>query len=699
MFFQIEDICAQQTDEAIRKTIGSLPRDLPATYQRALERVVRDHKAEVARKMFRWVTAAKRPLSLMEIREAIAVEPCQISSQEDKLVNDVYQLVPWCGNLLALDEEEGLVQFAHHSVKDYLLSGAVSQNSLHRDSFQFRIRQREVDQEAGEICCTYLNFSDFEREVVHFPQVPSGLDPINVVETSLSRNSSPIVTPSLLRLSKLRRARRDTKDSALWRQLHLTSLRVAAMWPQNLQTRYYFLAYASEYWLHHTSKFKEKNQCWSLFRRLVLTENITLAPKPWSIKEWKASDAKVHNYILETEHYALLCLANFEQPVHANAHLVRMVRHKCPLLCSDEMLQFLVNATRWVEEFWSTWDRVLIIAAERGRVDLVQRVLELAKGGIGQRSNDAPPPMDASLAQSWTWVWRQAVWQGSYEMLDPLLTYKATMLGKLKERGYEELYLAASTGNLELTGRLLKAHVDPNVVPSTQSPPFDSILAAAASGEVLEVVERLLRAGAEVNSYEFELRETALGAAITQGRTLNVIALLAAGADVYVHPGYDSPMSLAAAAGNEDVKVLLLLAGAQSIGLSGIYDLQDHLSLGKDDTIKRANWLASLQCGLYMKQKHHCNMLYSSFSPKDRKFFDDMKKYVQQRCGSEVSSIEVKKAVAAFLCRRTSEPVQRILNQELRKRSFKPEDTGSEMDLYELYIDGLQRDIAEGLGD
>ena len=685
MFFQIEDICAQHSDEAIRRIIGSLPRDLPATYQRALERVVRNHKAEVARKMFRWVAAAKRPLSLMEIREAIAVEPCQPFSQQDKLVNDVYQLIPWCGNLLVLDEEEGLVQFAHHSVKDYLLSREVPEISSHH----FRIKLRDVDREAGEICCTYLNFSDFERQVIHLPQVSSGLDPKAIVETSLSASSSPTMTSSLLRLNNLRKAGSATDASDIWRRLHLTSLRVATMWPQNLQTRYYFLAYASEYWLHHTSNFNEEDQCWGLFKSLVLAEKTTLAAKPWSMEEWKAWGAKVQGYILKTEHRALLSLAVLEQLTYARADLCRVICDDYSPQRSDELLQFHIDATRMVEDFWSTWDPVLIIAAERRSLGRVKQVLKLAGGFesvLAQKKSKKFSPMDAALAQSWDLAWWQAEREPTCEMLDLLLTYKAIMWGKLGERGYEELRAAASTENLELTRRLLDARVDPNVVPSTQPSSFDSILAAAASEGSLEVVEQLLHAGAEVNSQALGLRESALVAAAKHDRMLIVIALLAAGADVNAHSGHLSLTPLAAAAGYEDVIVLLLLAGAQLKDGSGYYRHRYCFYLEKDESIRRAKWLASLQCDLDIYLTFGSYRLDSSFPSKDRKFFDDMKNHVLYSCGTEMRSIKVTEAVAVFLNGRVKADLRKILLKEFRESSFKGWSLAGGMNLYDFSI-------------
>ena len=687
MSFQIEDICAQDTDKAIRRIIRSLPRDLPATYQRALERVVRNRKAEVASKMFRWVAAAKRPLSLMEIREAIAVEPCQPFSQQDKLVNDVDQLVPWCGNLLVLDEEEGLVQFAHHSVKDYLLSKEVSETLSHH----FRLEIQDVDHEAGEICCTYLNFSDFERQVIHLPQVRSGLDPKAIVETSLSASSSPTMTSSLLRLHHLRKARRATEASDIWRQLHLTSMRVATMWPQNLQNRYYFLAYASEYWLHHTNRFNEKDPCWSLFRRLVLAEETTLAAKPWSMEEWKVFDAKVQNFILKTEHHALLSLADPEQLAHAGADFLKVIRNQFSYRCSDEVFQILVNVSGTVEGFWSTWDPVLIIAAERCRLDWVQKILKLAGGSepaVAQNKagkfDPVPALTDASLAQSWTSAWQQAEREGTCEMLDLLLTYKAIMLGKPEERGYEELSAAALTGNLELTRRLLDARVDPNLVPSTQPPSFESILAAAASRGSFEVVGQLLYAEADSNLQTAGKCQTALAAAAMQGRMLIVIALLAAGADPSPHCWHPNLTSLDAAAGHEDVMVLLLLAGAKFRDLAGCYQLQNCVHLGTNESLKRAKWLASLQYDIDTQLMVEYHRSYRSFPFKNREFFDDMKNHVLHNCGTEMRPKKVMEAVAIYLNRRVKADLRKVLAKELRKSSSKPGGYAASGKMYEL---------------
>lgn len=147
MAFQIEDICSQECDSDIRKTINKLPKDLPETYNRIISRIVRLGEAELAKKIFLWVATVQRPMFLGEIREAIAVEPHQLHSDPQRFINDMSQIVSWCGNLIAMDEEDSTVQFTHQAVKSFLLEGFPNQKNA-----DFHFQQ-------GEICVTYLNFN------------------------------------------------------------------------------------------------------------------------------------------------------------------------------------------------------------------------------------------------------------------------------------------------------------------------------------------------------------------------------------------------------------------------------------------------------------------------------------------------------------------------------------------------------------
>ena len=140
--------------------IHALPKDLPETFNRALSRVLRGKKADIVAKIFQFVAAAKRPLSLPELREAVSVETCQKALSPDQLVNDIGHLRAWSASLIILDEEEELVQYAHHSVKDFLQSTSVDKSL---DIFQFKFP--DADDMVGQICVTYLNLENLGTEL------------------------------------------------------------------------------------------------------------------------------------------------------------------------------------------------------------------------------------------------------------------------------------------------------------------------------------------------------------------------------------------------------------------------------------------------------------------------------------------------------------------------------------------------------
>lgn len=58
----------------IRKSPAALPRGLPETLEQRLLWIVEEDNAENAENIFRWIATAKRPLSPVELREAITFQ-------------------------------------------------------------------------------------------------------------------------------------------------------------------------------------------------------------------------------------------------------------------------------------------------------------------------------------------------------------------------------------------------------------------------------------------------------------------------------------------------------------------------------------------------------------------------------------------------------------------------------------------------
>ena len=97
------------------------------------------------------MVAARRPLTVEEIREALSVEPGEKAWNADKLINNMQKVLDCCGSLVIIDEELWTVHFAHHSIKQHLISNAEGTNSA------FALTSRSAESALTTICITYLN--------------------------------------------------------------------------------------------------------------------------------------------------------------------------------------------------------------------------------------------------------------------------------------------------------------------------------------------------------------------------------------------------------------------------------------------------------------------------------------------------------------------------------------------------------------
>ena len=166
-------MCRQVCDADIRKSLAALHRGLPETFEQRLLWIVQEGNAE---NIFRWIATAKRPLSPLELREAITIQATDEVFQQDRLANNIERMVSLCGDLVVWDDEESVVQFAHHSFKTFLPSKSETRAT---DRFHFQLS--EADHTAGEICVAYLNLNDFEQQLANVRNAPSSVQPEDIV--------------------------------------------------------------------------------------------------------------------------------------------------------------------------------------------------------------------------------------------------------------------------------------------------------------------------------------------------------------------------------------------------------------------------------------------------------------------------------------------------------------------------------------
>ena len=103
---------------------------------------------DLARKVLAWITCAKRPLTILELRHALAIEVGETHLDEDNLTQ-TEDLIAACAGLVTVDQESGIIRLVHYTTQEYFER---TQNLWFPDA--------EVDITLA--CVTYLSFDAFE---------------------------------------------------------------------------------------------------------------------------------------------------------------------------------------------------------------------------------------------------------------------------------------------------------------------------------------------------------------------------------------------------------------------------------------------------------------------------------------------------------------------------------------------------------
>jgi ankyrin repeat protein len=477
--FQVEDLCRQKSDAEIRQALKSLPKDLPETYQRALSRIVKDGNQKLASRIFRWIAVAKRPLRLEELREAIAVLPGDEFLDRERLVNNADIIVPSCGSLLVSDDEDIVVQFAHHTVQDFLLS---EEYQTMADPFHFSLS--EVDRMAGEICVTYLHFNDFKRQLIPRKRLPPAIQPSNILASTTSTGQGRVAQYGL-KFARIVAKRSKTKFNIVQHLDAIASLeRDDSL---QLQMQYPFLVYARSFWLSHTKNFFQLPPSMASMWRQPIVTNHEFALQPWLGAYGEPSKNSLLDYIAEESHCALIdCLlydAGREMEITEADMGVLICRasRKGTLAVVNHVLNKRLSPQMPFELGQEHKDIALAWAVSGGHMNVVDALL-----AAGADVNAGPTAL------------QRAAEDGNLEMAELLIRAKADVNARLGYFGFTALQRAARVGHLEILERLLIAGADVNA-PAAENGGFTALQAAARHGH-LNVVRRLLSSHADVNA-------------------------------------------------------------------------------------------------------------------------------------------------------------------------------------------------------
>ncbi|KAL8753875.1 MAG: hypothetical protein Q9199_004740 [Rusavskia elegans] len=502
----------KKSDRQIIDTLNHLPRDLPETFGRILANFTEPEDVAIGKQIFRWLAVAKRPLTVHELREAIAIEPLQDVWKPECFVNDMNKAVACCGNLVLVEEEQQTMHFTHSSVRQYLCSDVVT-----NPQSRYHVDLDTADADAGAICVTYLNLPVFKKQIARTPKVNLNT---TVITSAIVKNTLPAGRSSnKIALNLLRR--RDKSSKSVQRLLEETAgINELTRQVATLE-QYSFLSYAQRFWLEHTKQriSPRPGKLWRLWCNLL--ENThwrdTLASCPWTFEDWEKGSTKIAEWTVENNHCSLAQLLYDSEKARTNENLRILFQDAAGRGCRE-----LIELRLTLGKVSSTVLQSSLQSAALGGHLAVVEILLQAKADVNAA---------ASYSGGRTAL-QSASWGGYLAVVERLLQAKADVnAAPADDFGITALEAAAGGGHLAVVERLLQAKADVNATPA--KPCGRTGLQAAAEGGHLAVVERLLQEKADVNAAaSYSGGRTALQAAAGGGHLAVVERLLQEKADV-----------------------------------------------------------------------------------------------------------------------------------------------------------------------
>lgn len=401
---------------------------------------------------------------------------------------------------MTLDEEENLVQFAHHTIKIFLLEES---NDPSLADFHFDLAHANF--EAEEICVTYLSFEELKLQLAREPKIAPLANPSSILRVSLAHGFDTKISSRLM--SFVTRERRDLLRMQ-GRILDEAMDQRAVQYAATLQETYALLAYAGGHWIFHTQEFSiEKTKCWDLWRNLLSGEN-AFAQTPWALHELMHRDEKVIRWTVEHDHFALL---RYTKSIGESGTCMRDFLEYSTSLCHLDFLDILLKLHSFPRE---DINRELRHASHAGNLEVAEALLQ-ANADLDTTDELGDTPIKSALARY------------DIRMMKLLIEANADQ-NRTDESVNMALHAATDRNDYDMVDFLLAMNADVNAPGFLGRTPLH--VAAAESGQ-LRVVQRLLAANADVNAVDKE-GWTALHLAVDRGNSAMVKLLLEAHANV-----------------------------------------------------------------------------------------------------------------------------------------------------------------------
>lgn len=146
---QMQTIAHQMTKSEIRRCLRNFSTDLHQVFEDNIGRILREppNRKHVAVRSLMWITHARRPLNIDELRHALATRLEDKDLDGDNLI-PARSIIECCSGLVVLDDESSTFRLVHSTLQEYLIS-------LKTNLFP------SADNYMTSVCLTYLCFDCF----------------------------------------------------------------------------------------------------------------------------------------------------------------------------------------------------------------------------------------------------------------------------------------------------------------------------------------------------------------------------------------------------------------------------------------------------------------------------------------------------------------------------------------------------------
>jgi ankyrin repeat protein/Cdc6-like AAA superfamily ATPase len=119
-YFHMESLVKKPSVRLLRKALENLPTEIEGSYDGILERIWQQDvdDVDIAKKVLSWICYATRPLSVIEIQHALAIESGDTELDEEALMPEDL-LISVCAGLVTVNRENKIIRLVHYTAEEY----------------------------------------------------------------------------------------------------------------------------------------------------------------------------------------------------------------------------------------------------------------------------------------------------------------------------------------------------------------------------------------------------------------------------------------------------------------------------------------------------------------------------------------------------------------------------------------------------